>query len=963
MQDICQVLRSGKTKNKHRGGNIQFLSAIPESEELYLGSYDPVLVVVSILIAVFAAYAALNVANRISGTTHKVGKLVWAGIASIVMGTGVWSMHFIGMLSLSLPCGVYYAPGLTVISIIPGILASALALNICRATHRKPPLVLGGLLLGMGIGAMHYTGMAAMEFPGFIGYEPKLFALSLLVAVLLAYFSLRVKVRRGHTWKTEVPGAVLMGGAISGMHYIAMSAAYFVREDAANFPGPVLNPQYLAVAVLAVIGFMVMLAIAISAAYRNAETAEELRKSEERWKFALESAGEGVWDWDVPSGRIAYSKWWQEMLGYGEDEIDGDIAEWESRVHPDDRPRVMQEVEAYFAGRTSTFSSEFRCQSKDGSWKWVLSHGLLVNRNADNQPLRMIGTHKDITARKATEESVQLASLVYQNSSEAMMVMDGDGVIMTVNPAFTELTGYLSQEVIGKHADFLSASQHDRAFHDELWATINRTGRWQGELWSRRKNGGIYAEWLSINTIYSDDGSAHRRVGLFSDITKKKEFEELIWREANFDLLTGLPNRRMFLNRLEEEIKKARRANMPLTLMFIDLDRFKEVNDTLGHDTGDLLLKEAAMRIRACVRETDTVARMGGDEFTIILCGQNEQNNIARVYTGILHKLAQPFFLRDEAAYVSASIGITVFPSDAHTIEELLKNADQAMYAAKSQGRNRYCYFTPAMQAAAQSRMRLANDMRIALAEEQFCLVYQPIVKLATGEIQKAEALVRWLHPEHGLVSPSEFIPVAEDTGLIVQLGDWVFREAATELKRLRKHFDPGFEISVNKSAIQCRADSNIQLDWAAYLRELDLPGQCITVEITESILLDAHKTVTEKLSGLRNAGMRVSLDDFGTGYSSLSYLKKFDIDYLKIDRSFICNLKKNSVDYALCEAIIVMAHKLGMKVVAEGVETVEQCDLLAEAGCDFAQGYLFSKPVPANELEKMLDLPVFYIA
>ena len=808
---------------------------------------------------------------------------------------------------------------------------------------------------------MHYTGMAAMELPGFIGYDFKLFALSIVVAMLLAYLALSIKARHAHSWKSEVPVAILMGSAIAGMHYTAMSTSYFVRAEIVNFPASVLDTHYLALAVLIVTGLTAMLAIAVSAAYRNAEIAEELRKSEQRWKFALESGGEGVWDWDLPSGRVMFSNFSKEMLGYDENVID--LQEWETRIHPDDKQRMLQEVEAHVAGLTPTFHSEFRCRAKDGSWRWVLSRGMMVRRNADGNPVRMVGTHTDITERKRSEEAVQLAALVYENSNEAMMVMDAEGTIMNVNPAFSEMTGYLPAEVIGKHANFLSSGQHDHAFHDELWEIIRTTSRWQGELWSRRKNGGIYAEWLSVSTIFNEDGMPHRRVGLFSDITKKKELEELVWKEANFDLLTGLPNRRMFLNKLEEEIKKARRAGAPLTLMFIDLDRFKEVNDSLGHDMGDILLKEAANRIQNCVRDTDMVARMGGDEFTVVLSGQSEQNNIARVYNGILHKLAQPFFLKNEAAYVSASIGITIFPGDADTIEELLKNADQAMYAAKNQGRNRYCYFTPAMQEAAQSRMRLTNELRTALAEEQFSLVYQPIVELVTGHIHKAEALVRWRHPDHGLVSPAAFIPVAEDTGLILELGDWVFKEAAAQVKRLRARYDPEFEISVNKSAVQCHAGGNIHLDWAAYLKEMDLPGHSITVEITESVLLDSTTVVIERLDGLRSAGMQISLDDFGTGYSSLSYLKKFDIDYLKIDRSFINNLKKGSDDHALCEAIIVMAHRLGMKVIAEGVETVEQCDLLAEAGCDFAQGYLFSAPVVAKELEKMLDLPVFYIA
>ena len=454
----------------------------------------------------------------------------------------------------------------------------------------------------------------------------------------------------------------------------------------------------------------------------------------------------------------------------------------------------------------------------------------------------------------------------------------------------------------------------------------------------------------------------HKRLHRFLNRPAEKASAELAWKEANFDLLTGLPNRYMFLNKLDEEMRKAKREHRPLALLFIDLDRFKEVNDVLGHELGDVLLQKAAQRIVGCLRETDAVARLGGDEFTVLLSVQNEHSNIARAYNGILYTLAQPFHLMSKIAYVSASIGITIFPADASTAAGLLKNAEQAMYAAKEQGRNRFCYFTPAMQVAAQSRSRLASDLRTALSDKQFSLAYQPIVDLATGEIHKAEVLVRWKHPELGFMNPAEFIPVAEDMGLIVELGDWVFKEAVVELARLRTLLDPHFEISVNKSAIQCHTGAGVHDDWSSYLQELGLTGDSITIEITESVLLDSNKAVGEKLAGLRSAGMKISLDDFGTGYSSLSYLKKFDIDYLKIDRSFVHNLQKGSEDHALCEAIIVMAHRLGIRVVAEGVETVEQCDLLAEAGCDFAQGYLFSAPIPAYALEEALELPAFHI-
>lgn len=558
--------------------------------------------------------------------------------------------------------------------------------------------------------------------------------------------------------------------------------------------------------------------------------------------------------------------------------------------------------------------------------------------------------------RSRTNEELQLALLVYKNSSEAMMVTDGEGTILTINAAFTTMTGWAQHEVIGQHSDFLTAGHLDPAFYRTMWQQIDATGHWQGEITNKRKNGETYTTWLTINTIYDSRGQVHRRVALFYDITEKKKSEELIWQQANFDTLTGLPNRRMFHDRLDQDIKKAHRAGLPLALLFLDLDHFKEVNDTLGHGMGDLLLQETAKRLVNCVRESDTVARLGGDEFTVILGELDDAGCIERVVQSILRKLSEPFHLQDEMAYVSASIGITMYPEDATEIEALLKNADQAMYAAKRLGRNRCSYFTPSMQASAQSRLRLANDLRIALSDNQFRLHYQPIVELATGSIYKAEALIRWQHPKRGLINPAEFISVAEETGLITEIGNWVFLEAASQCLAWRAGFHPAFQISVNKSPAQFLNECNISA-WADHLKALGLPGQSVVVEITEGLLLDASATVTNQLLQYRDAGIQVSLDDFGTGYSSLSYLQKFDIDFIKIDQSFVRNLAPGSNDMALCEAIIVMAHKLGMKVIAEGVETKEQRHLLAVAGCDYGQGYLFSKPLPAEELENVLRI------
>lgn len=573
--------------------------------------------------------------------------------------------------------------------------------------------------------------------------------------------------------------------------------------------------------------------------------------------------------------------------------------------------------------------------------------------NDDDQTCRVILV--DITERKDNDEKLKLAQLVYQVIGEAIMVADADNRIVTVNPAFTELTGYTLQEAVGQATTLLKSGRQNEAFYRIMWSALETTGHWQGEIWNRRKNGEIYLEWLTINTVYDDQNNVRHRVALFSDITDQKHAEQTIWQQANFDSLTGLPNRHMFYERLAQEMKKSQRVGLPLALLFLDLDHFKDVNDTMGHGKGDLLLKEMAKRLLNCVRNTDTVARLGGDEFTIILTQLHEQDSIERLAQDILCQLAEPFNLAGDCAYVSVSIGITLYPEDTDDIDTLIKNADQAMYAAKAQGRNCHHYFTISMQEAALTRMRLINDLRNALAECQFWLAYQPIVELTTGNIRKAEALIRWQHPTRGLISPAEFIPVAEATGMIIDIGEWIFREAAQQAVRWCTEHHDDFQISINKSPVQFQKDSNGHLVWFDYMRELGLPGQSIVVEITEGLLMDAGAMVTGQLLAFRDAGIQISLDDFGTGYSSLSYLKKFDIDYLKIDQSFTRNLTPKASDLALCEAIIVMAHKLGIKVIAEGIETREQCDLLIAAGCDYGQGYLFSRPVPADEFKNLL--------
>jgi diguanylate cyclase (GGDEF)-like protein len=470
------------------------------------------------------------------------------------------------------------------------------------------------------------------------------------------------------------------------------------------------------------------------------------------------------------------------------------------------------------------------------------------------------------------------------------------------------------------------------------------------------------AVWTSAATTPIFDPAGHYlgALALVTDVTRQRASAERIWHQANYDELTGLPNRHMFRDRLRQDLHKADRGATFLALLFIDLDRFKEVNDRLGHAMGDVLLTEAARRIKSCVRATDTLARLGGDEFTVILAGLDRVGNVDRIAQAIVDALARPFELVDgpdagavgAAAEVSGSVGIALYPTDAGNLSELVSFADQAMYASKNAGRNRYCYFTPALQAAAETRRTIGADLRAAIAGRQFEILYQPIVALGTGIVHKAEALLRWRHPERGLLAPAEFIPFAESSGLIVEIGDWVFREAARQVGRWQASIAPGFQVSVNKSPVQFRRDASLYQGWLDDLRHLALPPRSIVVEISESALLDGADQAIERLGQYRTMGLQVALDHFGAGYGALAHLKRYAIDFVKIDPSFAASLHEDGGELTLVEAIVAMAHKLGLKVVAEGVETEAQRALLATAGCDYAQGYVLGVPMTAGDLE-----------
>ena len=553
-------------------------------------------------------------------------------------------------------------------------------------------------------------------------------------------------------------------------------------------------------------------------------------------------------------------------------------------------------------------------------------------------------------------EQLQLAAQVFESSRDAITITDSRGAIIAVNEAFTTITGYPAAEVIGKNPSILQSGRHDAEYYRVMWSTILKDGHWQGEIWNKRKNGETYPEWLKITAVKNRSQDTVNYIAVFSDITDDIMAAERIQRLAYYDTLTDLPNRALLSDRLDLAIAHAKRSGCKCAVLSLDMDRFKNINDALGHSIGDQLLKSVAERLKECVREVDTVARMGGDEFVVVLDGIAETGNILPVAQKMLHYLSQPYEAEGHNIRATPSIGISVYPDDGADQESLIMNADSAMYHAKENGRNDFQFFAPEMKARASEKLFIESDLRKGLEHGQFTLHYQPQVDIRTGHIVGAEALIRWKHPETGMISPAKFIPVAEESGLIIPLGEWVLNEACRQNMAWQKAGLPPISIAVNLSAVQFRQQNLCQLI-GKVLNDTGLDPHYLELELTEGLVMSSTDSAIGTLNRFKEMGLRISIDDFGTGYSSLSYLKHFPIDYLKIDQSFIRDITTNPDDAAITTAIINMAQGLNLKTIAEGVETVEQLTFLRLHSCDVVQGYYFSKPVPAAEFADILHM------
>jgi diguanylate cyclase (GGDEF)-like protein/PAS domain S-box-containing protein len=680
-----------------------------------------------------------------------------------------------------------------------------------------------------------------------------------------------------------------------------------------------------------------------------------LRASEANLAEAQRIAHLGSWEWDVAQNQVYWSAEMYRMMGLPP-ESGASYDAFLDVLHPDDRERVRQAVNTALEHH-HPYDIEYRIVHTDGATRVVHVLGVVICDERDGRPVHMVGTAQDVTERKTVETRLRQAATVYENTSEGVVITGPDQRIQAVNPAFTAITGYREDEVIGNTLRMLQSGRHDAEFYRAMWTALHAVGRWQGEIWNRRKDGATYPEWLNISAVRDDAHHVINYIAVFSDITTIKNAQAKVEYLASHDALTGLPNRVLFRDRLAQVLARAHRHGRNVALLFVDLDRFKLVNDTLGHETGDRLLQEVARRLLTCVRAEDTVARMGGDEFVIIQEDVKQPDDAATLAMRLLQQMNTPVSLQGREIVVTLSVGISLYPRDGEDIGTLVKKADAAMYRAKEAGRNAYQYYNDEFARAGLDRLELETDLRLAIERGELLLHYQPQVNIKTGVIVGVEALARWNHPRRGMVPPVTFIPLAEETGLISVIGAWVLDTACAAAKGWHDAGLPPVRVAVNFSGHQISHDPVAQ-QVADALRTSGCDPCCLEIEVTESVLMKNPERAIATLDALKKLGVTLAIDDFGTGYSSLSYLKRFPIDKIKIDKSFVDGLPDDPDDAELTRSIIAMAHGLKRSVIAEGVETEAQLAFLRDHDCEEMQGYLFSKPVPAAEIARLLRAP-----
>ena len=815
---------------------MEFIDGQQQLIETFEPAFNTTLIVLSVFIAITSSFTAFGVTERIEKAEIKTLKIVWIIFGAVSMGLGLWAMHFIGSLALSLPIPVSYNTGLTLISMLPAILVSSVVLWLMmQKKFDFMRLLICGVLMGLGISTMHFIGTMAMELNAQIYYVKDLFIAAVIIAVSLATIALYLQFHAMERSEPHVVGlrqvksAMVMGFAVAGMYYLIMQATIFVPTEHGGLHRQGIDTHTLGYIVSTVIFLILLLAIITPLTLRYRQMSIELK---------------------------------------------------------------LQEV------------------------------------------------------------SLSIAATSFQ-THEAIMIMNADKEIIRVNNAFTDITGFAEDEVLGKKPGFLGSGKHNDLFFEEIWKQVEAQDKWHGEIWNRRKNGEVFPEWETVSAVKDKSGSISHYVSVFSDITIYKNSERKIEQLAFYDPLTNLPNRRLLNERLTHELAVAKRYKRVGALLFLDLDQFKLINDSLGHSVGDGILVESARRLTGIIRKSDTAARLGGDEFVVLVSAEDRStkelmSQAQSVAEKILGEINKPFYEDKQELFISPSIGISLYTGIDESLDMILKQADTAMYQAKEKGRNMFMFYQESMQKAADERLTMEKNLRKAIKNKELMVYYQP--QLAqNGEIVGAEALLRWAHPEKGIIAAAEIIPVAEETGLIINISLWILQQACQQLIIMDEKgiILPAMAINISPKQFH---QSDFVDEISRVVKIAGVENNRIVLEIPERIFLKNIDEAVEKINRLKQCGFKLSIDDFGTGYSSLTYLKKLPFDQIKIDQTFVLDLLHSANDAAIVKAIIMMANGLGLDLIAEGVETEEHLDYLYSYGCSHYQGFYFSKPLPADE-------------
>jgi len=681
------------------------------------------------------------------------------------------------------------------------------------------------------------------------------------------------------------------------------------------------------------------------------ETEKNFREQSQRYAEVIWGANIGTWEWNVETGKTVFNERWAEMLGYSLNQLEPtSVDTWKTLLHPDDVNNTNELIEDCFRREAETLACEFRMQHKNGSWVWILDRGRVVEWTDDGKPLRLSGTHQDITKSKQSEEVRKLAASVFTYAREGITITNTQGDIINVNGAFSDITGYTRDDVIGQNPRFLQSGRHLPEFYNEMWATLLEKGYWTGEVWNKRKNGEVYPEILTISAVLDDFGVVQNYVGLFNDITAIKEHQEQLERIAHYDMLTNLPNRTLLADRLTQSMQRSQRQNSLLVVAFVDLDKFKEINDTYGHIVGDELLIVISSRMKEALRQLDTLARLGGDEFVAVMENIETLEDCEPILERLLLAASDPVVVGGVRLEVSASIGVSIYPQDGVDADQLMRHADQAMYVAKQQGKNRYRLFDSAHNTAMVNQHGKLERISKALEDNEFLLYYQPKVNMKTGQMIGVEALIRWQSPECGLVGPNDFLPVIENNVLSIALGEWVINTALSQIKAWQA-LGWDIPVSVNISGLQLQSE-----DFATRLAELlaafpEVAPSSLELEVLETSAIGDLLQVSETMLNCIELGVNFALDDFGTGYSSLSHLRRLPASLIKIDQSFVRDMLIDVDDMAIVEGVVVLAKSFNREVIAEGVETIAHGVALLQLGCDLAQGYVIARPMMAKDI------------